>query len=114
MLQKVADPKKNISMHVLLWGMPDKEEEKKRGGSVLCWRGKRCGFRGRRFIKKKKRKVQQYRSCLNLDANFYCDFPLFIYINAGHILEFICTCMLSLSFLLVESVRMVIVCAFSF
>ena len=63
---------------------------------------------------KKKRKVQQYRSCLNLDANFYCDFPLFIYINAGHILEFICTCMLSLSFLLVESVRMVIVCAFSF
>ena len=63
---------------------------------------------------KKKRKVQQYRSCLNLDANFYCDFPLFIYINAGHILKFICTCMLSLSFLLVESVRMVIVCAFSF
>ena len=49
MLQKVADPKKNISMHVLLWGMPDKEEEKKRGRSVLCWRGKRCGFRGRRF-----------------------------------------------------------------
>ena len=63
---------------------------------------------------KKKRNVQQYRSCLNLDANFYCDFPLFIYINAGHILKFICTCMLSLSFLLVESVRMVIVCAFSF
>ena len=29
MLQKVADPKKNISMPVLLWGMPDKEEEKK-------------------------------------------------------------------------------------
>ena len=50
MLQKVADPKKNISMHVLLWGMSDKEEEKKRGGSVSCWRGKRCGFRGRRFI----------------------------------------------------------------
>ena len=66
------------------------------------------------LFKKKKRKVQQYRSCLNLYANFYCDFPLFIYINAGHILKFICTCMLSLSFLLVESVRMVIVCAFSF
>ena len=63
---------------------------------------------------KKKRKVQQYRSCLNLDANFYCGFPLFIYINAGHILEVICTCMLSLFFPLVESVRMVIVCAFSF
>ena len=47
---------------------------------------------------KKKRKVQQYRSCLNLDANFYCDFPHFIYINAGHILEVICTCMLSLFF----------------
>ena len=30
MLQKVADPKKNISMHVLLWGMSDKEEEKKK------------------------------------------------------------------------------------
>ena len=29
MLQKVADPKKNISMHVLWWGMPDKEEKKK-------------------------------------------------------------------------------------
>ena len=29
MLQKVAYPKKNISMHVLLWGMSDEEEEKK-------------------------------------------------------------------------------------
>ena len=94
--------------------MPDKEEEKKRGGSVSCWRGKDVVSEEDVLFKKKKRKVQQYRSCLNLDANFYCDFPLFIYINAGHILKFICTCMLSLSFLLVESVRMVIVCAFSF
>ena len=39
---------------------------------------------------------QQYKSCLNLDANFYCYFPLFIYTNAGHILEFICTCFFSL------------------
>ena len=40
--------------------------------------------------------VQQYRSCLNLDANSYCYFALFIYINAGHILEFICICFFSL------------------
>ena len=48
--------------------------------------------------------VQQYRSYLNLDANSYCYFPLFICINAGHILEFICTCFFSLSFLLFELV----------
>jgi len=40
--------------------------------------------------------VQQYR-CLNLDADFYCYFPLFIYTTAGHISEFIGTCFLSLS-----------------
>ena len=45
--------------------------------------------------------VQQYRSCLNLEANSYCYFPLFTYINAGHILE---VHMLFLSFLLVELV----------
>ena len=36
--------------------------------------------------------------CLSLDANYY--FPLFIQINAGHILEFICTALFSLFSLL--------------
>ena len=93
--------------------MSDKEEEKKKVDQFRVGEVKDV-VSEEDVLFKKKRKVQQYRSCLNLDANFYCDFPLFIYINAGHILKFICTCMLSLSFLLVESVRMVIVCAFSF
>ena len=42
--------------------------------------------------------VQKYRSCLNLDANCCCYFPLFTYVNAGHILE---VHMLFLSFLLI-------------
>ena len=35
MLQKVADPKKNISMHVLWWGCPIKKK-RRRGGSISC------------------------------------------------------------------------------
>ena len=45
------------------------------------------------------------------EANCYCYFPLFTYINAGHILE---VHMLFLSFLLVELVPRVRVCAISF
>ena len=51
MLKKVADPKKNqFRCMFFCEECPIKKKRKKRGGSVSCWRGKRCGFRGRRFI----------------------------------------------------------------
>ena len=51
-------------------------------------------------------------SCLSFDANFYCYFPLFIYKCRPYFGIYLH--MPFLSFLLVELVRMVRVCAVSF
>ena len=67
--------------------MPDKEEKKKEVDQFRVGKVKDVGP-GKTFYFKIR--VQQYRSCLNLDPNNYFYFPLFIYINGGHILEFIC------------------------
>ena len=109
-LRNVGDPKKNISMHkITFFGEECPIKKKKRKGWIIsCWRGERCGSGEDVLFQNTGTTI---RSCSNGDANSYCYFPLFIYINAGHILEFICTCQLFLSFLLVELVPMVRVCA---
>ena len=92
--------------------MPDKEEKKKEVDQLSLGEEKDAGA-GEDIVFQIQ--VQQYR-CSNLDANCCCYFPLFIYIKmqAIIILEFIGTCQLFLSFLLVGLVWMVRVRAVSF
>ena len=59
--------------------MPDKEEKKKEVDQFRVGEVKDVGP-GKTFCFKIQ--AQQYRSCLNLDANCCCYFPLFMY-NRG-------------------------------
>ena len=79
-LQKVADPKKNISIHKILFvgeECPIKKKRKKRWINFVLERRK-MWVPGNKFCLRIQ--VQQYR-CLNLDVNCYNYFPLFTYIN---------------------------------
>ena len=83
-LQKIADPKKNISMYKIPFvgeEWPIKKKRRKRWINFVLERRK-MWMPGKKFYFKIH--VPQYR-CLNLDANCYCYFLLFIDINAGHI-----------------------------
>ena len=112
---KVADRKKNISMHKIPFFVKERPIKKKRrkeerGGSISSWRGERCGYRGRRFISRYRYK--NIYTCLILDANCCCYFPLFIYECRTYFGIYLH--MPFLSFLSVELVRMVRVYAISF
>ena len=61
MLQKVADPKKYISMHVLWWGMPDKEEKKKEVDQLRVGEVKDVVSREDVLFKKKKSNLDMKR-----------------------------------------------------
>ena len=79
-LQKVADPKENISIYKIPFvaeECPIKKTRRKRWISFSLERRK-MWVPGNKFYFRIQ--VQQYR-CLNLDVNCYCYFPLFTYIN---------------------------------
>ena len=79
-LQKVADPKKNISIHKIPFvgeECPIKKKRRKRWINFVLERRK-MWVPGNKFYFGIQ--VQQYR-CLNLDVNCYYYFPLLTYIN---------------------------------
>ena len=94
-LQKVADPKKNISMHKIpFFGKerPLKKKRRKRWFNICVGEEKDMGTGEKVLFQNTGPKIH---TCLILDANCYCYF-LSSYINAGHILEFIFTYFFSL------------------
>ena len=108
-LQKVADPKKNISMHKILFFGKEPPIKKKEVVQFRVGEEKDVGTREDVSFQNTGTKIY---TCLILDANCYCYFPLFIYKcrpQFGIYLH-----MPFLSFLLVQLVRMVRVCSISF
>ena len=110
-LQKVADPKKNISMHKIpFFGEECRVKKKEESqGSISCWRGQRCRRSGRRLFQNTGTTIQMFEFGCELlllisSLRIYKCRPYFgIYLH-----------ILFLSFLLVELVRMVRVSAISF
>ena len=76
--------------------MPDKEKKEKEVDQFRVGEVKDVGAGEDVLFQNTGTLYYRYKSCLNLDGNCDCYFPLFIYTNAGHILEFICTCFFSL------------------